>query len=155
MRLHRRICELRPRTSIWFDPPQREFRMRHVSDPLAAALEIGLSRRHSWKVNGELPRLAVQTDQIKPALLPNHEELLPIRTRRRIAEHERTHRALRRFRAGLAKKRRTLAQRPNVLAVVASRFKQVVIAVRCPGSVKLLRGLVPVGPDQVQTLPVG
>jgi hypothetical protein len=93
--------------------------------------------------------------KIKSALLPNYEELLPIRPRRRIAEHERPHRELRRFRPSLVKKGRTLAQRPDVLAVVAIRLKQVVIPVRRPGSVKLLRGLVPVGQDWVQTHPVG
>ena len=46
-------------------------------------------------------------------------------------------------------------RRPDVLGVVASRFKQEVLSVWRPGPVRLLRWLVPVRQYRVQTLPVG
>src|SRR5271155_2201224 len=102
MRLHRPIRELRPGTSVHFASPQREFRMRYVRHPLAVMLDVGFPGRYSRHVDGKL-RLAIQTDQIEPALLPDYEQFLSIHAWCRIAEHERSYRQLRRFSGGLVK----------------------------------------------------
>ncbi len=77
--------------------------MRYIGDPLAVTLDIGLTCRHAWEVDGKLRRLASQVDQIEPALLTDHEQLLPIRAGGRITEHQRPYRQLRRFNASFAK----------------------------------------------------
>src|SRR5580658_3700437 len=102
MRLHRRIRELRPGTSVHFAPPQREFRMRHVRHPLPVTLDVCFPRRHSRHVDGKL-RLAIQADQIEAALLPDYEEFFSVHAWRRIAEHERSDRQLRWFSGALLK----------------------------------------------------
>src|SRR6266851_519706 len=155
MSLHRRVSELGTRTSVPFAPPQREFGMRHVGDPLAVGQNIGLARRQSGEVDGELLRLAIQADQIEPPLLADHEQFLSIAARSRITEQERPHRHLRRLSASFAKKMRPLTNCPDVLCEVASRFKQEVFSIWRPSSAKLLCRLVPALQKRVQILPVG
>src|SRR4029077_1655314 len=155
MRLHWRIGELDPGTSVRFAPPQREVRVRHVSDPLAIGLDFRFAGRDARKVNGELLRLAIQADQIEAALLADHEKLLAIRARGGITEHKRAHGELRRTGISLAKKRAPFSKSPDVLGVVASRFKEEVFSVRRPVSAKFLGRLVPVWQHRMQTLSVG
>src|SRR6266550_3139103 len=124
MRLHGRIRELDPGTSVQLASPQNKVWMRHVGDPLAFGLEVGFSRRNSRQVNGELLRFAVQADQIDPALLSNHKQFLSIHARSGIAEQERPHGQLGRLTISLTEKRSAFANSPNVLSVIASRFKE-------------------------------
>src|SRR6266852_3373460 len=154
MRLHRRVRQLDSGTSVRLAPPQSEFRMHHVGDPLAIARDIGLARRDPGKVDGELLRFAFKVDQIEPALLADHEQLLSIHARSGIAEQEGSQGQLSWRRAGLAKKRRPFTKSPDVLGVVARRFKEKVVSIWRPGSSKFLGRLVPVRQHRVQTLAV-
>src|ERR1700686_2050760 len=122
--------------------------MRHVNDPLAIAREIGLAGRYARKVDGELSRFTIHADQIETELLSDDEQILSIRTRRGITEHKRAHRQLAGLSTCFAKPRGAVAQRPDVLGVVACGFEQKVLSIGSPGSSKFLGGLVPSRQDR-------
>src|ERR1700733_6333613 len=123
--------------------------MRHVNDPVAIAREIGPAGRYAWKVDGKLSRFAIHPDQIETELLSDDEQILSFRTRRGITEHKRADRQLGGLSTCFAKPGGAVAQRPDVLGVVACGFEQKILSIGSPGSSKFLGGLVPSRQERV------